>query len=234
MGMKSLLEHLLQEDDCAKVFGNVLFGNPPGEERDSTKEKDIRKAVMSFFGDRLMYKQKPQAVVNAFRELLKCKGKFPEELQPNVSLLYRGIRLKESDIVKVKDWKFTDDTKQELVGTGTYKSKYPVQSWSASKIRAEFFSIDFPDWRREKLLPAIVMAVPDRSEMLFNTKFVMELKKHAKGTQKYYMEQEIVRVSDKKINCKFFLPTQYVRMVDGLSRKTIDHLVSTAGFRPTA
>lgn len=232
--MKRLLEHLLQEDDCAKVFGNVLFGNPPGSENDLAKEKEIRKAVQSFFSDKLTYRSKPENVVNAFRQLLKCKGKFPNELQPNVSLLYRGVRMKEADILKVKDWKFVDETKQEIVGTGTYTSKYPIQSWSASKIRAEFFSIDFPDWRAKHLIPAVVIAVPDKEEMLFNTKFVMDFKRKMKSTQKYAMEQEIVRVSTKPISCKFVLPTQYIRMVDGLSQRTIDHLVATAGFRVRA
>lgn len=232
--MKRLLEHLLQEDECAKIFGNVLFGNPPNQEIDLAQEKEIRKAVQSFFGDKLTYRTKPENVVNAFRQLLRCKGRFPKELQPNVSLLYRGVRLKESDILRVKDWKYVDETRQEIVGTGTYKSKYPIQSWSASKIRAEFFSIDFPEWRSKKLIPTVVIAVPDSSEMLFNTKFVMDFKKSMKSTQKFSMEQEIVRVSDKPLQCKFVVPTQYVKMIDGLSQKTIDHLVATAGFRTTS
>jgi len=147
--MKRLLEHLLQEDDCARIFGNTLFGDLKGGERDLTQEKEIRKAVQSFFSDKLTYRDKPENVVNAFRELLKCKGKFPNELQPNVSLVYRGVRMTMPDILKIKDWKFVDDTRQEIIGTGNYQSKYPIQSWSASKIRAEFFAIDFPSWRKK-------------------------------------------------------------------------------------
>lgn len=232
--MKRLLEHLLQEDDCARIFGKTLFGDLVGGEKDLTQEKEIRKAVQSFFSDKLTYRDKPEAVVNAFRELLKCKGKFPNELQPNVSLVYRGVRMTAGDILKVKDWKFVDDTRQEIVGTGNYQSKYPIQSWSASKIRAEFFSIDFPSWRKKKIVPAVVLAVPSKNEMLFNTAFVRSLKMGSKRTAKFSNEQELVRVSNSSLQCKFVIPVQYLKMIEGLPQPVIDHLAATAGLRVTA
>ena len=232
--MKRLLEHLLQEDDCARIFGKTLFGDLLGGEKDLTQEKEIRKAVQSFFSDKLTYRDKPENVVNAFRELLKCKGKFPNELQPNISLVYRGVRLGMGDILKVKDWKFVDDTRQEIIGTATYQSKYPIQSWSASKIRAEFFAIDFPSWRKKKIVPAIVIAVPNKNDMLFNTTFVRSLKLGSKRTAKFSNEQEMVRVSNEPLQCKFVIPVQYLKMIEGVSQPVIDHLASTAGLRVTA
>jgi len=232
--MKRLLEHLLQEDDCARIFGNTLFGDLNGGEKDLTQEKEIRKAVQSFFSDKLTYRDKPETVVNAFRELLKCKGKFPNELQPNVSLVYRGVRMTMPDILKIKDWKFVDDTRQEIIGTGNYQSKYPIQSWSASKIRAEFFAIDFPSWRKKKIVPAIVIAIPSKNEMLFNTSFVKNLKMSSKRTAKFSNEQEIVRVSNDSLSCKFLIPVQYLKMIEGVSQPVIDHLATTAGLRITA
>lgn len=232
--MRTLLEHLLQEDDCARIFGNALFGDLLGGEKDLTQEKEIRKAVQSFFSDKLTYREKPEAVVKAFQELLKCKGKFPNELQPNVSLVYRGVRLTTPDILKIKDWKFIDETHQEIIGTGSYKSKYPIQSWSASKIRAEFFAIDFPSWRKKKMIPAVVIAVPPKSEMLFNTSFVKSLKLGSKKTAKFSNEQELVRVSNDALSCKFVIPVQYIKMIEGLPQPLIDHLAATAGLRVTA
>lgn len=232
--MKRLLEHLLQEDDCVRIFGNTLFGDLFNGEKDLTQEKEIRKAVQSFFSDKLTYREKPETIVNAFRELLKCKGKFPNELQPNVTLVYRGVRLNMSDIIKIKDWKFIDDTRQEIIGTGTYQSKYPIQSWSASKIRAEFFAIDFPSWRKKKIVPAIVIAVPNKNDMLFNTNFVKSLKLSNKRTSKFSDEQEIVRVSTDSLSCKFVIPTQYLKMIEGVPKSVVDHLATTAGLRITA
>lgn len=229
--MKRLLEHLLQEEDCAKIFGKTLFGDLLGGEKDLTQEKEIKKAVQHFFSDKLTYRAKPESVVKAFRALLNCKSKFPAELQPNVTLVYRGVRLTMPDILKVKDWKFVDETRQEITGTGTYTSKYPIQSWSASKIRAEFFAIDFPSWRSKKLIPTVVVATPDKSDMLFNTAFVTKLKASSKSTAEYSKEQEIVRVSDKPIPCRFVIPVQYIKMTDGITQPVADHLLATAGLR---
>jgi hypothetical protein len=139
-----------------------------------------------------------------------------------------------SDIIKIKDWKFIDDTRQEIIGTGTYQSKYPIQSWSASKIRAEFFAIDFPSWRKKKIVPAIVIAVPNKNDMLFNTNFVKSLKLSNKRTSKFSDEQEIVRVSTDSLSCKFVIPTQYLKMIEGVPKSVIDHLATTAGLRITA
>ncbi len=232
--MKRLLEHLLQEEDCVKIFGKTLFGDLIGGEKDLTQEKEIKKAVQHFFSDKLTYRAKPESVVKAFRALLNCKSKFPAELQPNVTLVYRGVRLTMPDILRVKDWKFIDETHQEITGTGIYTSKYPIQSWSASKIRAEFFAIDFPSWRSKKLIPTVVVATPDKSDMLFNTAFVTKLKASSRNTAEYSKEQEIVRVSDKPIPCRFVIPVQYIKMTDGITQPVKDHLLATAGLRITA
>lgn len=232
--MKRLIEHLLQEDDCAKIFGKTLFGDLFGGEKDLTQEKDIRKAVQHFFSDKLTYRTKPESVVNAFRALMKCKSKFPAELQPNVTLVYRGVRLTFPDILKIKDWKFVDDTRQEITGTGVYTSKYPMQSWSSSKIRAEFFAIDFPSWRSKKLIPTVVVAMPDKADMLFNTAYITKFKAAGKSTAKYSKEQEIVRVSDRPLSCRFVIPVQYIKMIDEVPQPVIDHLLTTAGLRITA
>jgi hypothetical protein len=75
--MRRLLEHLLLEDDCVRIFGKTLFGDLSWGARDLTQEKEIRKAVQQFFSDKLTYRDKPESVVNAFRELLdNAKASF--------------------------------------------------------------------------------------------------------------------------------------------------------------
>jgi hypothetical protein len=99
-----------------------------------------------------------------------------------------------------------------------------------AQIRAEFFFNRFPVMvtrRRSFLL--LSSPCPSKSEMLFNTSFVSKLKLGSEKTAKFSNEQELVRVSNDSPACKFVIPVQYLKMIEGLSRPVIDHLANYCG-----
>jgi hypothetical protein len=76
-----------------------------------------------------------------------------------------------------------------------------------------------------------VIATPDKRDMLFNTAFLAKFKAADPKTAKYSKEREIVRVSSTAIPCRFVVPVQYIKMLEGLPRSVTDHLFNTAGLR---
>lgn len=225
--MKSIAEHLLAEDVCLQKFGKVLFGDVLGGEKDTPYEKALSNKLRIFFGLHGQFSERDK-LVDAFRELKKCTGHFPKELSPNTGIIYRGVRRTATDLIKVKDWKYVDQTKEMIVGTVKYESRYPIQSWTTNSMIAWGFASSGVVAKKfqqgEKVeggyYPCVFMGVVNKNDLLFSSDFIERFK--AKAGLGIRNEFEIVRISNEPFTCKVM-----VRMKD-LNRplgkyKPIDH-----------
>jgi len=209
--MKSIAEHLLAEDMCLQKFGKILFGDIFGGEPDTPYEKQLAKRMRVFFGLHGQFSERDK-LVNAFRELKKCTGHFPKELSPSTGIIYRGVRRTASDLIKVKDWKYSDPTRQNIVGTVRYESRYPIQSWTTNSLVAWGFASGWKiskqfkqgDFVEGGYYPCVFMGVVNKNDLLFSSDFIARFKDKA-GLGILRNEHEVVRISNEPFTCKIIV-----------------------------
>jgi hypothetical protein len=85
-----------------------------------------------------------QGLVDAFKELIACKGEFPNELSPGNSPIYRGISVRADQlkrwIGKQKDFTMGEKGFATTKASFVYKPSAPVESWTTNFSVARMFS----------------------------------------------------------------------------------------------
>jgi len=209
--MKSIAEHLLAEDVCLQKFGKVLFGDIFGGEKDTGYEKALANKMRVFFGLHGQFSERDK-LVDAFRELKKCTGHFPKELSPSTGIIYRGVRRTATDLIRVKDWKYSDQTRKVMIGTVKYESRYPIQSWTTNSMVAWGFAstrktakqFQQGDFVEGGYYPCVFMGVVNKNDLLFSSDFLSRFK-HKAGLGILRNEYEVVRISNEPFTCKIMV-----------------------------
>ena len=211
------------QQECFDIFESFLFGDERNKpERDTRKEVAIYNDFEQFISGNLV-KQSKTSIIKAMKQLQKCKGIFPKDLQPKTNVLYRGSRMKIKDVEKLKStnvnfFKFGDWVKIE----GRFNGRSEIQSWSTDKNIAVGFAFsdgateftfgsmkniisgELSGFNGPNTVPIIYEIQPVDKNLLFNTSFTNFFSKMIINAK----ESEVVRLSNSSIKAKIYMPKE--------------------------
>ena len=172
-----------KHDDVLDKFGEYLFGEWEGVEKDTQHEKKLFKALKDFLSG-----VSPNSFANAFKKLKEVEKFFPTELIPKGSKIYRGSVIKESEAPKLK-WKKQGEY---WVSKTTYSPKSKVQSWSSNLDASEDFIENMISADHDEI-PVIYVSSANKKELLFNAIFLNAISTRYVGNDQFD-EDEIIRM----------------------------------------
>lgn len=133
---------------CYAKFEKVVFGELLGKnEADTTAEKKISDRVEDWFSSGGASTRQSKKLVDAFKELIACKREYPDEFSPGDRVIYRGIRVSDSQL---KKWiggqtNFTMKDGYATTKPFVYKAFDTLESWTAKLDVAKRFAIVYED-----------------------------------------------------------------------------------------
>ena len=144
MKLVTLYERIIREGEaeaCLAKFGNELFdpqlSNDSNVEDNTDTEDRYLDLIDDFTIDSHGKKLRPD-FITAMKTLKKCVVAYPDVLHPD-GAAYRGENLTFRDLLDQYE-DISDDLKEGGTFTIVYKSKSPIQSWTANEDAAMDFA----------------------------------------------------------------------------------------------
>jgi len=188
-------------------FEKVAFGNFQNRrERDTEDEARIFRALRSFIGSAT---PKNKATADAaLKELLHLKSRYPDVLEPDVAVCYRGTQLQKQDYMKLAAQRGNEKL---LRIDYTYTPRSSIQSWTTKNKIAASFALNGGEildsgWkRRSHPYPAIIQATVDQT-FVMNSGFTDQLSNEILGQS----ESEIIRISNAPIKAVMLIKDKWL------------------------
>ena len=208
---KILLES--KDSECIKKFGHLLFGDSEDNYALKTWHKG-KYEQNTKYEEMLWYKLETYVVthlVNSqeklepfLKELYKCKSMYPNELDQNVKVLYRGMDVSESMAFQkkwltkkwLKDFNPNDYHEWiEMTNSYQHKPEYAIESWTTKKNVA----YEFMDYGND--IGILLKANIPHNQLLFNPKFMNVAFSDEVGNKEY----EVLRIVKSPIKCSVYM-----------------------------
>ena len=188
-------------------FEKVAFGDFQNRrERDTKDEARIFLALRSFI--RGATPENKATADAALKELLHLKSRYPEVLEPNADVCYRGTQLQKQDYMKL----VAQGNKKKLLRIDyTYSPRSSIQSWTTRNKVAASFALNGGDgsgtgWHEtEYPYPAIIQVTVDQT-FVMNSEFTDRLSRDAIG----HSESEIIRISSTPIKAVLLIKNEWL------------------------
>jgi len=151
-------EKEFNKNPCTKVFQRLVFGIEQGKygtrEQNTKREEEIEMSVSDWIGGDAMYSDghADDKMVADFQFIKKCVKDYPNEFEPTVSVVWRGIGVDGSvakrilpldRLLKSKDLLEIGKGKKAKTYVGVpveYKANRAIQSWAAEPAVAAHFA----------------------------------------------------------------------------------------------
>jgi len=150
----SILESSANREDCIRKYGKHLFGDQFNfDEVNSNLENELIKLIHDYTGNDFGERQNP-VFASKLKELSKCIDVYPSVLKQEVKPVFRGTKIKFSDILKYKIEEPPQKRILDLYGANyevdlknrafisnfVYKPKSVVSSWTTDWNKAFEFT----------------------------------------------------------------------------------------------
>ena len=136
------------------------------------------------------------------------KSRYPDVLEPDVAVCYRGTQLQEQDFMKL----VAQGNKKKLLRIDyTYTPRSSIQSWTTKNKIASSFAInggadDSEQWLAHHYpYPAIIQATVDQT-FVMNSGFTDQLATEFLGRS----ESEIIRISNAPIKAVLLIKDEWL------------------------
>ena len=203
--MRKIINSLVESTNMD--FEKVAFGDFQNRrERDTEDEARIFLALRSFI--RGATPENKATADAALKELLHLKSRYPDVLEPDVAVCYRGTQLQKQDYMKLA----AQGNKKKLLRIDyTYTPRSSIRSWTTkNKIAASFALTGGEDldsgWERHSHpYPAIIQATVDQT-FVMNSGFTDQLSNEFLGRS----ESEIIRISNAPIKAVLLIKDEWL------------------------
>jgi hypothetical protein len=194
-------------EDVYKDLEKIAFGDlKKADEPDTEWEAKVFKALDDYIME--PGSSEREALAQYMPDLFKLKPKYPDDLVPNVTTVYRGIQLSGNE------YKQYINSEQNIMLTDdyVYNSRSSITSWTADAEVAKSFALQehagiigkSPDWIWMRPCPAIVKATVDKSFIL-NTNLTNRFRNDPVA------EHEILRYANEPIITTLFIDREWLQ-----------------------